>query len=269
MVVRLGCYKKEDLEEALDRAYEGEKFSAVARTSSTPLRTLFKKSKELQTTGNIRAGFPVCPAKVLKRANNIYERLHHATTRTGMPFQPLTKGWYGRFISRHPLLMPRAAEKIARVRNMVDTDSVRTLFYAITKRVVELQLSGDRVFNMDETSFMHKGTSSRVLALKGSSNVWSKETRPNFHMTVVAAVNAAGAALPSLIIVPGKRIYKTDRAALSVENARVTGAPKGFSNGGVFRLRLAMFAAEAAKINAHFSVVLVLENSSTHHELGT
>ncbi|KAG4236534.1 hypothetical protein PC116_g15369 [Phytophthora cactorum] len=53
MVVRLGCYKKEDLEEALDRAYEGEKFSAVARTSSTPLRTLFKKSKELQTTGNI------------------------------------------------------------------------------------------------------------------------------------------------------------------------------------------------------------------------
>ncbi|RAW21065.1 hypothetical protein PC110_g13599 [Phytophthora cactorum] len=262
MVVRLGCYKKEDLEEALDRAYEGEKFSAVARTSSTPLRTLFKKSKELQTTGNI----------VERRRGSLhsfYQSRKLIWCRTGMPFQPLTKGWYGRFISRHPLLMPRAAEKIARVRNMVDTDSVRTLFYAITKRVVELQLSGDRVFNMDETSFMHKGTSSRVLALKGSSNVWSKETRPNFHMTVVAAVNAAGAALPSLIIVPGKRIYKTDRAALSVENARVTGAPKGFSNEGVFRLRLAMFAAEAAKINAHFSVVLVLENSSTHHELGT
>ncbi|KAG6961682.1 hypothetical protein JG688_00008950 [Phytophthora aleatoria] len=35
MVVRRGCYKKEDLEEALDRAYEREKLSAVARTSST------------------------------------------------------------------------------------------------------------------------------------------------------------------------------------------------------------------------------------------
>ncbi|KAG3094054.1 hypothetical protein PI125_g16640 [Phytophthora idaei] len=203
MVVRRGCYKKEDLEEALDRAYEGEKFAAVTRTSSIPLRKPFKKAKELQTTGNIverrrgpapsllpeqeadlvacvagmqRAGFPVGPARVLQHANKIYERLCHATTRTGTPFQPLTKGWYERFISRYPVLTPRAAEKITRVRNMVDTDSVRTLFYAITKRVVELKLSGNRVFNMDETSFMPKGTSSRVHALKGSSNVWSKET---------------------------------------------------------------------------------------------
>ncbi|KAG6944624.1 hypothetical protein JG688_00016989, partial [Phytophthora aleatoria] len=38
VVVRRGCYKKEDLEEALDRAYEGEKFAAEARTSSIPLR---------------------------------------------------------------------------------------------------------------------------------------------------------------------------------------------------------------------------------------
>ncbi|KAG2774281.1 hypothetical protein PC116_g28122 [Phytophthora cactorum] len=151
---------------------------------------------------------------------------------------------------------------------MMDTDTVRTLFYAITKRVVELKLSGDHVFNMDDNSFMPKGTSSRVLALKGSSNVWCKETRPNFHMTVVAAVNAKGVVLPPLIIVPGKRIYKTDKAALSIEGARVTSAPKGFSNGGVFRLWLAMFAAEAAKINTQFPVVLVLDNSSTHLELG-
>ncbi|KAG2777786.1 hypothetical protein PC129_g23980 [Phytophthora cactorum] len=38
MVVSRGCYKKEYLEEALDRAYEGEKFATVARTSSIPLR---------------------------------------------------------------------------------------------------------------------------------------------------------------------------------------------------------------------------------------
>ncbi|KAE9348297.1 hypothetical protein PF008_g7406 [Phytophthora fragariae] len=32
MVLRRGCYKKEDLEEALTRTCEGEKFEAVART---------------------------------------------------------------------------------------------------------------------------------------------------------------------------------------------------------------------------------------------
>ncbi|KAG3241203.1 hypothetical protein PI124_g13923 [Phytophthora idaei] len=270
MVVRRGCYKKEDLEEALDRAYEGEKFAAVTRTSSIPLRKPFKKAKELQTTGNIverrrgpapsllpeqeadlvacvagmqRAGFPVGPARVLQHANKIYERLCHATTRTGTPFQPLTKGWYERFISRYPVLTPRAAEKITRVRNMVDTDSVRTLFYAITKRVGSCA----------------QGVVQRL----------EQGNEPNFHMAVVEAVNAAGAALPPLIIVPGKRIYKTDKAALSIEGDRITGAPKVFSNGGVFRLWLARFAAEAAKINAQFPVVLVLDNSSTHLELET
>ncbi|KAE8909362.1 hypothetical protein PF005_g7832 [Phytophthora fragariae] len=53
MVLRRGCYKKEDLEEALTRTCEGEKFAAVARTSPIPLRTLFKKSMELHTTGSI------------------------------------------------------------------------------------------------------------------------------------------------------------------------------------------------------------------------
>ncbi|KAH7487774.1 uncharacterized protein KRP23_1737 [Phytophthora ramorum] len=52
MLVRRERYKKVDVEEALDRAYEGEKFAAVARPL-VPLHTLFKKSKELQTTGAI------------------------------------------------------------------------------------------------------------------------------------------------------------------------------------------------------------------------
>ncbi|GMG16754.1 unnamed protein product [Phytophthora fragariaefolia] len=294
MVIHRSCYNKEDLEEALDRAYEGETFAAVARSSSVPLRTLFKKSKELQTTGEItelrrgpkpalsheqeadvvawvagmqRAGFPVGPARVLERVNKIYERLHGATTRTGTRFQPLSKGWYRRFLGRHPVLVMRTAQKIARVRNMVEMDAVRSLFHAIAKRVVELKLSADRVFNMDETSFMPKGTSCKVLALKGSTNVWSKETRPNFHMTVVAAVSAAGAAIPPLIIVPGKRINKKDKAALSIEGACVTGAPKGFSNGVVFRLWLTMFATQLEKLKVALPIVLVLDNSSTHLDL--
>ncbi|GMF50473.1 unnamed protein product [Phytophthora fragariaefolia] len=66
--------------------------------------------------------------------------------------------------------------KIARVRNMVDMDAVHSLFHAIAKRAMELKLSADRGFNMDETSFIPKGTSCKVLTLKGSTNVWSKET---------------------------------------------------------------------------------------------
>ncbi|KAE9357816.1 hypothetical protein PF008_g2988 [Phytophthora fragariae] len=246
MVLRRGCYKKEDLEEALTRTFEGEKFAAVARTSPIPIRTLFKKSKELQTTGSIegecrgpkpalspeqeadivawvagmqRAGFPVGPARVLDRANKIYAKLHGASTRARTLSHPLTKGWYGRFLSRHPVLTTQSAQKIASVRNSVDADPVRDLSHAMAKTVVELQLSTDRVFNMDETAFMSKGTSRRVLALKGSTNVWSKETQANFHMPGVAAVNAAGVAIPPLIILPGKRIYKRVKTAITIKGA--------------------------------------------------
>ncbi|KAE9348298.1 hypothetical protein PF008_g7405 [Phytophthora fragariae] len=139
----------------------------------------------------------------------------------------------------------------------------------MAKRVVELQLSADRVFNMDETAFMPKDTSRSVLALKGSTNAWSKETQANFHMTVVAAVNAAGVAIPPLIILPGKRIYKRDKTAITIKGARVTGTSKGFSNGSVFRLWLKLFVEQATILKVQFSVVLVLENSSTHLDIGT
>ncbi|KAE9317653.1 hypothetical protein PR003_g18423 [Phytophthora rubi] len=213
MVLRRGCYKKEDLEEALTRTCEGEKFAAVARTSPIPIRTLFKKSKELQTTGSIegeRRGPK--PALSPEQEADIVAWVA-GMQRAGFP------GWYGRFLSRHPVLTTQSAQKIARVRNSVDADPVRDLFHAMAKRVVELQLSADRVFNMDETAFMPEGTSRRVLALKGSTNVWSKETQANFHMPVVAAVNAAGVAIPPLIILPGKRIYKRDKTAITIKGA--------------------------------------------------
>ncbi|KAG2993665.1 hypothetical protein PC120_g22203 [Phytophthora cactorum] len=114
---------------------------------------------------------------------------------------------------------------------------------------------------------MPKGTLTKVLAVKGSTNAWSKETRPNLHMTVVAVVRAAGSTIPPLIAVLEKPIYKSDKAALSIEGARVTGAPKGFCNGRIFRLWLRMFAAEVAKLNVQFPIVLVLDNSSTHLDL--
>ncbi|GMF45874.1 unnamed protein product [Phytophthora fragariaefolia] len=175
MVIHRSCYNKEDLEEVLDRATK----PALSHEQEADVVAW--------VAGMRRAGFPVGPATVLERVNKIYERLHGATTRTGTRFQPLSKGWYQRFLGRHPVLVMRTAQKIARVRNMVEMDAVRSLFHAIAKRVVELKLSADRVFNMGKTSFMPKGTSCKVLALKGSTNVWSKETRPNFHTTVVAA----------------------------------------------------------------------------------
>ncbi|KAG2764892.1 hypothetical protein Pcac1_g23584 [Phytophthora cactorum] len=87
----------------------------------------------------------------------------------------------------------------------------------MTKLVIEHKLTAARFFNMDETSFMPAKKTKTVVAIKGSTNVWSHESKANFHMTVCAAVSAAGTALPPLIIVPGVRILKTDLAAATIE----------------------------------------------------
>ncbi|KAG2953223.1 hypothetical protein PC119_g28075 [Phytophthora cactorum] len=122
---------------------------------------------------------------------------------------------------------------------------------------------------MDETSFMPTKKTKTVVAIKGSTNVWSHESKANFHMTVCAAVSAAGTALPPLIIVPGVRILKTDLAAATIERTCVTGAPKGFSNSGVFKLWIDFFLTELSVRQIAKPVVLLVDNSSTHIDLDT
>ncbi|RLN46437.1 hypothetical protein BBJ28_00008402, partial [Nothophytophthora sp. Chile5] len=68
MAEKRGDYTAEDLEAALMRVSAGEKFAAVARTSSIPLRTLFKKTKDIREgrtlEGNRRGTKPAIPHEI-------------------------------------------------------------------------------------------------------------------------------------------------------------------------------------------------------------
>ncbi|KAG3072720.1 hypothetical protein PI125_g22441 [Phytophthora idaei] len=139
----------------------------------------------------------------------------------------------------------------------------------MTKLMIEHKLMAARFFKMDETSFMPTKKTKTVVAIKGSTNVWSHDSKADFHMTVCAAVSAAGTALPPLIIVPGVRILKTDLDAAAIEHTCVTGAPKGFSNSGVFKLWIDFFLTELSVRQIAKPVVLLVDNSSTHIDLGT
>ncbi|OWZ21582.1 hypothetical protein PHMEG_0003848, partial [Phytophthora megakarya] len=107
---------------------------------------------------------------------------------------------YRRFRERHPVLAPRIAQMIARVRNRLEGEAVFGLFYTMTRFVIEKGLTTNRIFNMDEASFMPKASKRKVVAVKRSTNVWTQEFTPNFHMTVVAAVSTVGVGVPPVII---------------------------------------------------------------------
>ncbi|KAG6620375.1 uncharacterized protein IUM83_16385 [Phytophthora cinnamomi] len=165
-------------------------------------------------------------------------------------------------LARHPFLSNRIAQCIARVRNAVDEDGVATLFYTLAKLFIELKIDAAHIFNMDETSFMLKTARRKFVAVRGSANVWRKETKPSFHVTVVGAVSANGATVPPLVVVPGVRVFKEDIAALNIKGATITGAPKGFSNTKVFVQWLAFFGDSTAHLPK--PVVLIVDISATH-----
>ncbi|OWZ17063.1 hypothetical protein PHMEG_0009045 [Phytophthora megakarya] len=67
-------------------------------------------------------------------------------------------------------------------------------------------MDGSRIFNVDETSFESGKTSTEVIALRGSRNVWHTDPTINFHLFIVACVCAAGFVVPPLFILPVERV---------------------------------------------------------------
>ena len=59
---------------------------------------------------------------------------------------------------------------------------------------------------MDETGFIQKQNSRKVVVSKGSINVWSKFADANFHMTSIICISFANSVAPPLLVLPGKRL---------------------------------------------------------------
>lgn len=124
-----------------------------------------------------RVGVPVGPSGIPTNANKVYLAMQPMSTQHTSPPKPLTTSWYRCFIERHPILAPRVAQQIARVRNRVEPEAARGLFCVMARLVIEHKLDKSRVYNMDKASFMPKSSSRKVVALKGSSSVWTQEPK--------------------------------------------------------------------------------------------
>jgi len=285
-------YTDADLQEALRRVDSGEKKTAVSASVGIPYRTLtryvtlhrqdtqtnLKRSGPDPCLGNDAeqhlyewalamqsVGCPVYACDVTQKANEIADIM-------GIP--PLTHGWYRRFCDRHPGLVSRTSENLSRARQEPDEAIVETLYETLTNIMGKFNLTADRVFNCDETGFNPRPKVGKVLARKGSTNVWSRTIAINFHLTFVACVSASGHVVPPLLILPGQRlpISETHGALSALPLACVTGSTSGFINADIFSEWLEFFASAVPDdverpillllLRAHVSVAIVDKASS-------
>ncbi|RLN80069.1 hypothetical protein BBJ28_00026262 [Nothophytophthora sp. Chile5] len=174
--------------------------------------------------GMQKNGLPVNRAAVLTKASDMYRVKYGVTRSTGF----LTIRWVSCFLKRHPDLSLRDSQVIKRARNEVTMESLREVFIEYMKHVIERNASSDRVFNMDETGFSQKSRQTKVIAVKGSRNVWSKSTQCNFHLTIVACVSAVGFICPPLYILPANAACGLWSVSLPQQQRRL----KLFQGGG-------------------------------------
>lgn len=294
MVTQRRQYTKSQLEDATARVINGEKGTAISKQCAISYSTLMKyvalvKSKQEIVihrrgpkpvlsepaelciyewiVGMQSMGCPVEPDDILTKANAVAATLNRA--RVGA-------GWYRRFLSRHPQLAVRTAQVISRARNEASLIGVMTLCWTMAKVVIENGLDVQRVFNVDETAFLTRNKSRRVVAVKGSKNVWSKSATANFHLSIVACGSAAGVVIPPMFILPGERVSCNVLDACEVVDATVTTTNTGFINGFIFKRWLRWFNGHIPD-SIQRPVVLVMDGYRCHysedlvtvaHELG-
>ncbi|GMF41501.1 unnamed protein product [Phytophthora fragariaefolia] len=172
--------------------------------------------------------------------------------------------WYKRFKESFPSLTRRSAQSLVLKRNCIVSDDITTLFNTLAKLVIELNLDHKRLFNMDETAFQKQLTNRRVVAIRGSSNVWTTEPTANFHLTVVACGNEAGFMVPPAFILPGKTISSQLMTNCSVSGAAVTTSPSGFINLDIFEEWLHLFS-RSVPASIPRPLVLILDGCGSHY----
>ncbi|KAE8959290.1 hypothetical protein PR002_g30586 [Phytophthora rubi] len=205
--------------------------------------------------GRQYVGFPAKRQEIIQKASDIYAMMTGKT---------LGQGWYRRFLKRHPILSGRTSESITKARNSVSMTDATRLFTTLCKVLVEHKISSSRLFNMDETAFDTNKGGKRVVAVRGSRNVWHPDLSTGFHLTVVVCGSADGEVVPPLFILPGVTLKLDVLAGCDIPGATITTTSSGFMNTTLFVSWLHFFAA-SVPTPIKRPLVLLIDGCTSHY----
>lgn len=179
-------------------------------------------------------------------------------------------GWYKAFMKRHPNLTTRKSEGVSVASSAISEQDIRKWFYDIhsyltEKGYDEVLEHPERLFNADETNFQLCPQNKRVIAPKGTKNVYEIELgKAKTTLTVLFTFSAAGTYTPPLIIFPGKRLRKEIGDSIP-EGFTFATSDSGWMKTEIFYEYVAnSFYPNLQKLGTQFPVILFVDGHKTH-----
>lgn len=182
------------------------------KTSCGPNTVLSEEEEELLAkwiTECGKKGFPRRKDDVLVSVQDFLEKTGRKTIfKNNLP----GKGWYQAFLKRHPKLTHRESEAVTRASANVSEADIRGWFHKILSHLedvdaLEILEDSNRIYNGDETNFLLCPKNSKVIAVKGSKNVYEiDQGTSKAAVTCMFSFSASGNVVPPMIIYPYVRI---------------------------------------------------------------
>lgn len=179
-------------------------------------------------------------------------------------------GWYKAFMRRHPELSVRKPEGVTNASAKVSETDIKKWFqqiefYLKEKDYCDILRDPSRIFNADETNFQLCPQNKKVLAPKGTKNVYEVDCgKSKANLTVLFTFSAAGETTPPLIIYPYKRMPR-DIADSIPEGFTVSCSDTGWMKTELFFEYIAnCFYPQLKSRNIKFPVILYVDGHKTH-----
>ncbi|XP_072375131.1 uncharacterized protein [Diabrotica undecimpunctata] len=215
-----------------------------------------------------KKGFPRRIEDVQHSVQNIIKNANRVTPfPDGLP----GKGWYRAFMKRNPELCLRTTEAVTQASACISENDIKNWFKTIeteleNEGVKSILQDGNRIYNGDETNFLLCPKNKKVIACKGTKNVYEvDQATAKAALTVMFTFCANGGVTPPMIIFPYKRKPPKEILETVPEDWGVGYSENGWMKSALFYEYIAnVFNPFLVKNKVEKPVILFVDGHKTH-----
>ena len=134
-----------------------------------------------------KQGLLVGQYMIIQKAYEIHRYMFGSMHSVGL----VGRGCCDRFMSQNGEFSLRTTQVIKRVRKEAILEGLQSFFCEDVSAHNQADNKKEKLWNMNDNGLINKQNLRKVVASKGSRNMWSKCADANFHMTFVVCVSAA------------------------------------------------------------------------------